>query len=468
MALPFLFADNARSTLGASLSIGGTTITLASGGGALFPNPGPGQQFALTLNDAATQALFETVWCTSRAGDVLTVIRAQEGTNALAWGVGDFVWNGPTAGQMNNMVQTPHMLDASIAPVFGNTQVQGTFSATGAATFGSTGSFASSVSSIDGSAAASGGAIISGSGANGARIRLQGTAGTTGTPNKTIRAVNGILDVQNSGGTATIFSLSDLGDVGAIRSLSASGAGSFGGAVSSASSGTFTDPGIGGIVVNAGASGANIKLAGTGTAPNKFIRAAGGLLQVVNSGYTNAILGLDDTGNLTVTGGGIFAGSVSSSGNIAAVGTSTGISVASTNGNVTANGGRLRATFGAKGSGDSNAACLLADFPSSIGGTGFQFLPTGLLIQWGIQALNGNPAFGNNFPIAFPNACITVVCTEGAAQGAWFTASNPAPTIHAVSGFNQTQWFHAGVIWLGGNGPWVVANLTTCWIAIGF
>ena len=149
MALPFLFADNARSTLGASLSLGGTTITLASGGGALFPNPAPGQQFALTLNDAATQALFETVWCTARAGDVLTVIRAQEGTNALAWGIGDFCWNGPTAGQMNNMVQTPHMLDASIAPVFSNTQVQGTLSATGAATFSTTGQFGSTVTATD-------------------------------------------------------------------------------------------------------------------------------------------------------------------------------------------------------------------------------------------------------------------------------------------------------------------------------
>lgn len=467
MALPFLFADNARSTLGASLSIGGTTITLASGGGALFPNPGPGQQFALTLNDAATQALFETVWCTSRAGDVLTVIRAQEGTNALAWGVGDFVWNGPTAGQMNNMVQTPHMLDASITPVFGNTQVQGTFSATGVATFGSTGSFASSVSSVDGSAAASGGAIISGSGANGARIRLQGTAGTTGTPNKTIRAINGILDVQNSGGTATIFSLSDLGDVGAIRSVSASGSGSFGGPVSSASSGTFTDPSGGGVVVNPGPSGANIKLVGTGTTPNKWIRSLGGLLQVVNSGYTNVIAALDDVGNFTAAAG-LNGTGLAVTGNAAVGGSVSGASVQSTNGNVTANGGRLIAALGARGSGNTNAACLLGDFPASIGGTGFQFLPNGLIIQWGIQSLNGNPGVGNNFPVTFPNACLTVVCTEGAAQGAWFNASNPSPTIHAVSGFNQTQWFHTGVIWLGGNGPWSVANLTTCWIAIGF
>ena len=468
MANPFLFADNARSTLGASLSIGGTTITLASGGGALFPNPGPNQQFALTLNDAATQALFETVWCTSRAGDVLTVLRAQEGTSALAWGIGDFCWNGPTAGQMNNLVQTPHMLDASIAPVFSNTQVQGTFSATGAASFNSTGTFAGAISSVDSNAANAGGVTVGNSGANGARIRLQGTPGTSGTPNKTIQAVNGTLGIQNSSGNATIWSLSDLGDVGNIRSVTASGGGTFGGPIVSASSGSFTDPGVAGIAIHPGPSGANIQLIGTGTTPNKFIRSVGGLLQVVNSGYTNTIFSVDDVGNFTANGNGTIAGTLQTNVNINAGGSVSGNTVQANNGNVTAFGGRLRASLGAKGSGDPNAATILADFPSSIGGIGFQSLPNGLIIQWGIQSLNGNPAIGNNFPIAFPNACLTVVCTEGAAQGAWFAATNPSPTIHAVSGFNQTQWFHAGVIWLGGNGPWIVANLTTCWVAIGF
>ena len=418
MVAPFLFTDNARSTIGAPLSLGGTTITLAGGGGALFPNPAPGQQFALTLNDLATQTIFETVWCTARAGDVLTVIRAQEGTAARAWSVGDYCWNGPTAGQMNNMVQTPHMLDATIAPVFAATAVQGTFSAIGPATFSSSGSFGSAVTSTDPNSAASGGIIVANSGANGARIRLQGTPGTTGTPNKIIQAVNGSLVVQNSAGTATIFSLSDLGDVGAIRALSASGTGSFGGAVSSASSGTFTDPANGGVIVNgAGAGSANIHL--HNSSGDKYIRTSGNRLEFVNAAYTNVIAALDDTGNFTTVGG--LGGALANiTGAVTAGGAVSGLAVNSTNGNVTALNGKLRASIGARGSGDPNAGVILADYLNS---GSYNIFPNGLIVQWGIggavcnltQSEGGltwffgvtNVIFGTAFPTAIGGITVT-------------------------------------------------------------
>ena len=421
MANPFLFADNARSTLGASLSIGGTTITLASGGGALFPNPGPNQQFALTLNDAATQALFETVWCTSRAGDVLTVLRAQEGTSALAWGIGDFCWNGPTAGQMNNLVQTPHMLDASIAPVFSNTQVQGTFSATGAASFSSTGTFAGAISSVDSNAANAGGVTVGNSGANGARIRLQGTAGTSGTPNKTIQAVNGTLGIQNSAANATIFSLSDLGDISNIRSVAASGGGSFAGPIASASSGSFTDTSTNGIFLNGtGPNGANIHL--HTASGDKYIRVLNNRLEVVNAAYSNVLVGLDDVGNFSTTGG-ITGASANITGAIAAGGSVGGSTVFSANGNVTANNGRLLASFGARGSGNPNVAVLLSDYFNSGGSTGYNIFPNGLIIQWGqsnIPTTTGQQEggfqwfFGSgqvSFPTTFPTAAVAAVTT---------------------------------------------------------
>jgi hypothetical protein len=101
----FVFSDNARSTLGAAISAGSTTITLASGGGARFPAPAAGQQFTLTLNDLATRNLFEVCYCTARVGDVLTVVRGQEGTAALSWVIGDYAWNGPTSGTMAALVQ---------------------------------------------------------------------------------------------------------------------------------------------------------------------------------------------------------------------------------------------------------------------------------------------------------------------------------------------------------------------------
>jgi len=93
-----LFANNAKSTLAGPISNVATTLSLASGTGALFPNPGTGQAFMLTLTDAATGETYEIMQCTSRVGDVCTVVRAQEGTTALNWAAGDFANNFLTAG----------------------------------------------------------------------------------------------------------------------------------------------------------------------------------------------------------------------------------------------------------------------------------------------------------------------------------------------------------------------------------
>jgi len=54
------------------------------------------------------------------------------------------------------------------------------------------------------------------------------------------------------------------------------------------------------VVADTGTNGANIRLSGNGsTTPNKTIRAWNGSLNVVNSAYTNVILQLDDSGNMT-------------------------------------------------------------------------------------------------------------------------------------------------------------------------
>lgn len=57
------------------------------------------------------------------------------------------------------------------------------------------------------------------------------------------------------------------------------------------------------IISDTGTSGANIRLTGNGaTTPSKTVRAYNGNLEVVNSGYTLAILSLTDAGNLTAAG----------------------------------------------------------------------------------------------------------------------------------------------------------------------
>lgn len=100
-----LFSNNATSTLAAPVSAGATTITLASGTGALFPAPVSGQAFMLTLTDAATGLLTEIVQVTGRTSDILTVVRAQEGTTALTWSAGDIAANLLTAGTTSTFLQ---------------------------------------------------------------------------------------------------------------------------------------------------------------------------------------------------------------------------------------------------------------------------------------------------------------------------------------------------------------------------
>lgn len=101
-----IFANNANSTLAGPISNVATTLNVQSGAGAEFPNPSGAQQFTVTLNDAATGLLTEIMYCTSRATDTLTVVRAQEGTVAQSWLAGDLVANVCTAGTMAAMQQT--------------------------------------------------------------------------------------------------------------------------------------------------------------------------------------------------------------------------------------------------------------------------------------------------------------------------------------------------------------------------
>lgn len=106
-----LFADVAVSTLAGAITSSDTSLALTSGTGALFPNPGANEYFTLTLRDAATGQLREITHCTARLGDVLTVVRGQQGTTALNWNAGDIAANMLTAGDMNAFVQSGQVQD---------------------------------------------------------------------------------------------------------------------------------------------------------------------------------------------------------------------------------------------------------------------------------------------------------------------------------------------------------------------
>ena len=100
-----LFANNATTTLASTLSDSATSCDVASGTGALFPSPTSGQYFVMTFTDAATGLINEIVKVTARTGDTMTIVRAQEGTVAVAWSIGDTAANLWTAGQAATLVQ---------------------------------------------------------------------------------------------------------------------------------------------------------------------------------------------------------------------------------------------------------------------------------------------------------------------------------------------------------------------------
>ena len=97
-----LFANNAASELASAVASGAVSLTLKTGDGAKFPAPAGGDFFLVTLYQKVGQdeVNHEIVKCTARAGDVLTVVRAQEVTTARAFSADDPVELRLTAGAL--------------------------------------------------------------------------------------------------------------------------------------------------------------------------------------------------------------------------------------------------------------------------------------------------------------------------------------------------------------------------------
>lgn len=83
MADNIVFTNNASALLAASISAIDTVVQVAAGYGVNFPAPTTPEVFYATLEDNAGN--IEVVKCTSRTGDNLTVVRAQDGTTAQAF-----------------------------------------------------------------------------------------------------------------------------------------------------------------------------------------------------------------------------------------------------------------------------------------------------------------------------------------------------------------------------------------------
>jgi hypothetical protein len=100
-----LFANNASSTITGAISEVALTVSLASGSGAIFPQPGPDEYFIATFIDQATGTQREIVHVTNITNDQATIVRAQENTARRAWSTGDIFAHLHTAGAMQAFLQ---------------------------------------------------------------------------------------------------------------------------------------------------------------------------------------------------------------------------------------------------------------------------------------------------------------------------------------------------------------------------
>jgi hypothetical protein len=113
------FANNAASTLNGSITSGALSLTVNT------PNPFPtSPQFRLLLG--STSATGEIVLVTAVATNTFTILRAQEGTTAQAWGNTTVVTHVLTAGAVNQqktdvLASTPVFPFYTVIPSTGST-----------------------------------------------------------------------------------------------------------------------------------------------------------------------------------------------------------------------------------------------------------------------------------------------------------------------------------------------------------
>jgi len=96
-----LFANFASSTLAAGITSTSLVLALRAGDGKKFPLPSAGNYFMVVVEDAEGNA--EIMQCTGRNTDLLTVVRAQEGTVRDDFIAGSRVENRVTAGVLANI-----------------------------------------------------------------------------------------------------------------------------------------------------------------------------------------------------------------------------------------------------------------------------------------------------------------------------------------------------------------------------
>jgi len=96
-----LFTNNAATALAVAITPTSTVLQITAGTGSYFPQPTGSDYFMLTLIQINNPEVAEIVKCTSRTGDLLTVVRGQEGTSPQIFNISDNVQLRITASSLN-------------------------------------------------------------------------------------------------------------------------------------------------------------------------------------------------------------------------------------------------------------------------------------------------------------------------------------------------------------------------------
>lgn len=206
--MPVLFTNNATTTLGSSLLVDATSLTVSSGSGALFPTTTSGY-FYVSLVNSSNQIEFVKV--TARSSDTFTIVRAQNGSTARPYAAGDKVELRLIAAALENFVQ----LD-------GAQTITGAKTFSGAITLSGGGSLSGTYTgnpTVSGNPIFSGDPSFTGTPVFSDSITL--SAGSLNTTDFKIMQESGKLVVKY--GSTVILSISSTGDVTALADVAAYG-----------------------------------------------------------------------------------------------------------------------------------------------------------------------------------------------------------------------------------------------------
>ncbi len=104
------------------------------------------------------------------------------------------------------------------------------------------------------------------------------------------------------------------------------------------------------------------------------------------------------------------------------------------------------------------------DFRSQAARSGWQRLPSGVILQWGTNLMTTGYLDNFSFPLTFPNTGLMVVACEGSVGG-W--GSNPVPTVYGVANISASG-FQASCVEITGSGAIYDKQAGFNWMAIGF